>query len=127
MKEVYRLNKKSIFAILMALCAGTWAGIVWTREKFKILSREVSKEMVTDIIESMIPCSLIVITKYGQEEEKTITDFSQYEETGRVGLIIHKTGQHPGNTQDITLDDDILFYTHAVVYQVGDRWLWKVL
>ena len=68
-------------------------------------------------------------TRYNQEEESMITDFSQYEDKKRVSLIINKVGPHPDADEEngADLDDDIIVYPQAVVYRIGETWLWKVL
>lgn len=62
--------------------------------------------------------------RYNQDEESTITDFSQYEKRKRVGLIMNKTEVNPHESD---LDEDIIVYPQAVVYKIGETWLWKVL
>ena len=68
-----------------------------------------------------------MVTRYNQEEESTITDFSQYESKKRIGLILNKTEPHPDAENGADLDDDIIVYPQAVVYKIGETWLWKVL
>ena len=120
------MNRKSIIAIIMTFFAGIFAGDKLCKTKYYLKAKEVTKELLTNTAESIRPCELILITRYNQEEETTITDFSQYEDKKLVGLIINKTTPHPeGDCAD--LDDDIIVYPHAVVYKIGDTWLWKVL
>jgi hypothetical protein len=38
---------------------------------------------------------------------------------------MNKTDTHSNG--DTKLDDDIIMYPEAVVYKVGETWLWKVL
>jgi hypothetical protein len=58
-----------------------------------------------------------LVTRYNQEEESTITDFSQYESKKRIGLILNKTEPHPDadGENGADLDDDIIVYPQAVV------------
>ena len=112
----------------MTFFAGIFAGKQICKTSYYLKAKEVAKELLTNTAESIRPCELILVTRYNQEEESTITDFSQYEKKKRVGLIINKKEAHPDD-EDGTgdLDDDIIVYPHAVVYKIGDTWLWKVL
>jgi len=88
-------------------------------------AKKIANELLEETAESICPCELIIVTHYNQEEEFTITDFSQYEERQRVSIIMNRTDTHSNG--DTKLDDDIIMYPEAVVYKVGETWLWKVL
>ena len=113
----------------MTFLAGIFAGNKLCKTKYYLQAKEIAKELLTNTAESICPCQLVLVTRYNQEEESTITDFSQYESKKRVGLIINKTEPHPDSDSenDANLDDDIIVYPQAVVYKIGDTWLWKVL
>ena len=113
----------------MTFLAGIFAGNKLCKTKYYLQAKEIAKELLTNTAESICPCQLVLVTRYNQEEESTITDFSQYESKKRVGLIINKTESHPDSDSenDANLDDDIIVYPQAVVYKIGDTWLWKVL
>ena len=123
------MNRKSIIAIIITFFAGLFAGNKFCKTKYYLRAKEIAKELLTNTAESICPCELILITRYNQKEESMITDFSQYENKKRVGLIINKTESHPDtNEKDgADLDDDIIVYPHAVVYKIGETWLWKIL
>ena len=120
------MNKKNIFTIILTFLAGLFAGHKLCKTEYYFRAKEVAKELLSSTAESIRPCQLILIKRYNQEEESSIIDFSQYEEKKRVGLIINKTEPHPDDNDD-DLDDDICVYPQAVVYRIGDTWLWKVL
>ena len=109
----------------MIFFAGLFAGNKLCKAKYYYTAKKVAKELLADTAESICPCKLVLVTRYNQEEESTITDFSQYEEKKRVSIIINKTDTHSNG--DTKLDDDIIIYPQAVVYRIGETWLWKVL
>lgn len=123
------MNKKSIIAIIMTFLAGLFAGNKLCKTKYYYTVKKVAKELLANTAESICPCKLILVTRYNQEEESMITDFSQYEDKKRVNLIINKVGPHPDADEEngADLDDDIIVYPQAVVYRIGETWLWKVL
>lgn len=109
----------------MTFLAGLFAGNKFCKTKYYLKAKEVAKELLTNTAESICPCELILVTRYNQDEESTITDFSQYESKKRIGLIVNKVEPHPDD-EDGTVED-IIIYPHAVVYKIGETWLWKVL
>ena len=113
----------------MTFLAGIFAGNKLCKTKYYLQAKEIAKELLTNTAESICPCQLVLVTRYNQEEESTITDFSQYESKKRVGLIVNKTEPHPDSDgeNDADLDDDIIVYPQAVVYKIGETWLWKIL
>ena len=123
------MNRKSIIVIIMTFFAGLFVGNKFCKTKYYLKAKEIAKELLTDTAESICPCQLVLVTRYNQEEESTITDFSQYESKKRVGLILNKTEPHPDADEEngADLDDDIIVYPQAVVYKIGETWLWKVL
>ena len=123
------MNRKSIIVIIMTFFAGLFAGNKFCKTKYYLKAKEIVKELLTNTAESICPCQLVLVTRYNQEEESTITDFSQYESKKRVGLILNKTEPHPDADEEngADLDDDIIVYPQAVVYKIGETWLWKVL
>ena len=123
------MNRKSIIAIIMTFLAGLFAGNKLCKTKYYCTAKKVAKELLADTAESICPCKLVLVTRYNQEEESMITDFSQYEDKKRINLIINKVGPHPDADEEngADLDDDIIVYPQAVVYRIGETWLWKVL
>ena len=123
------MNRKSIIVIIMTFFAGLFAGNKFCKTKYYLKAKEIAKELLTNTAESICPCQLVLVTRYNQEKESTITDFSQYESKKRVGLILNKTEPHPDADEEngADLDDDIIVYPQAVVYKIGETWLWKVL
>ena len=119
------MNKKSIIVIIMTFFAGLFAGNRVCKLTQYLKAKKIANELLEETAESICPCELVIVTHYNQEEEFTITDFSQYEEKKRVSIIINKTDTHSNG--DTKLDDDIIMYPEAVVYKVGETWLWKVL
>ena len=111
----------------MTFLAGIFAGNKLCKTKYYLKAKEIAKELLTDTAESIHPCELIVVRRYDQEEESTIADFSQYKTKKRVGLIINSKEPSPQNEDGADLDDDIIVYPNAVVYKIGEIWLWKVL
>ncbi len=113
----------------MTFIAGIFAGNKLCKTKYYLKAKEIAKELLTNTAESICPCQLVLVIRYNQEEESTITDFSQYESKKRVGLILNKTEPHPDAEEDgcAGLDDDVIVYPQAVVYKIGETWLWKVL
>lgn len=123
------MNRKSIIVIIMTFFAGLFAGNKFCKTKYYLKAKEIAKELLTNTAESICPCQLVLVIRYNQEEESTITDFSQYESKKRVGLILNKMEPHPDadGENGADLDDDIIVYPQAVVYKIGETWLWKVL
>jgi hypothetical protein len=119
------LNRKSIIAIIITFLAGLFAGNGFCKLTQYLKAKKIADELLEETAESIYPCELVVVTHYNQEEEFTITDFSQYDEKKRVSIIINKVESHSnGGTK---LDDDIIMYPRAVVYKIGETWLWKEL
>ena len=124
------MKRNAIIIAIATFLAGIFAGNKLCKTKYYFRAKEVAKELLENTAESICPCELILVMRYNQEEESTITDFSQYKDKKRVGLIINKTESHPDENEEgdgADLDDDICVYPHAVVYKIGETWLWKVL
>lgn len=113
--------------MIITFFAGLFAGNKFCKTKYYLKAKEIAKELLTNTAESICPCELILVTRYNQEEESTITDFSQYKTKKRVGLIVNSKEPSPQNEDGADLDDDIIVYPNAVVYKIGETWLWKVL
>lgn len=116
--------KKNIFAIIITFLIGIFAGRKLCQAETYTRAKQVAQELLTSTAESITPCELVVVLRYNQDDENVITDFSQYKEKKRVGLIVNKTEANP---HDNDLDEDILVYPQAVVYKIGETWLWKPL
>ena len=113
----------------MTFLAGIFAGNKLCKTKYYLKAKEITKELLTNTAECICPCQLVLVIRYNQKEESTITDFSQYESKKRVGIILNKKEPHPDadDENSADLDDDIIVYPQAVVYKIGETWLWKVL
>lgn len=79
-------------------------------------------EMISDIT----PCRLLVTGIFEEGREESITDFSKFESDGIVGLTLYYSRQ-PITEEEKLIDGRTVLFEHAVVYQVGGTWLWKVL
>ena len=111
---------KKIIAIILAFFAGAGLSFAHCSRKVYNAAKEVSAEIMNDVMEDIYPCKLAVIHRYNQEETSTITDFSNYEDKGIIGLILN-------STEEKDCEEHTLYYKQAVVYRIGDTWLWKVL
>ena len=80
-------------------------------------------EMISDIT----PCRLLVTGIFSDDgQETSITDFSKFENDGIVGLTLYYSRQ-PVTEEEKLINGRTVLFEHAVVYQVGGTWLWKVL
>lgn len=118
------MSKKNIIITIITFLFGVFAGRkIHQTEKYAQAKKAV-EELLESTVESITPCELIIVTRYNQDAESTITDFSQYEEKNRVGLIVNKTDANP---HEDNLDEDIVVYPQALIYKIGDIWSWKAL
>lgn len=70
------------------------------------------------------PCSeLWVLINYNQKNASTITDFSIYDNSRVVALIINLT--EPPTEEEKRIAGKWINLGAAVVYQLNDTWLWK--
>lgn len=80
-------------------------------------------EMINDIT----PCRLFVTGIFNDDgQEASITDFSKFKSDGIVGLTLYYSRQ-PVTEEEKLINGKTVLFEHAVVYQVGGTWLWKVL
>ena len=79
-------------------------------------------EMISDIT----PCRLLVTGIFEEGREESITDFSKFKSDGIVGLTLYYSRQ-PVTEEEKLINGRTVLFEHAVVYQVGGTWLWKVL
>lgn len=114
-----RLNK-NIIAIIIAFFAGMGLSFAHLTRKVYNATKEIATEIVNDVIDDIYPCKLAVVYRYGQEEDSVITDFSLYEKKGIIGLTLNKK-------EELDCEEHTFYYQQAVVYRIGDSWLWKVL
>lgn len=118
------MKYNKIVSIIITFLVGLFAGRKLCKTEYYLKAKETAKELLSTTAESITPCELVMVKRYNQEEESTIIDFSQYEKRKRVGLIVNKTDPNP---HEDDLDEDIMVYPQAVVYKIGDNWLWRAL
>ena len=82
---------------------------------------------VVEMINNITPCRLLVTGIFNDDvQETSITDFSKFENNGIVGLTLYYSRQ-PVTEEEKLINGKTVLFEHAVVYQVGGTWLWKVL
>ena len=120
------MRENKIISILLAFFAGAGVCWLWLSNRVYQVAKEISKEIVNEVIDEIYPCKLIVFHNYNQDEESIVTDFTNYKSKGLVGLIMNKVGDPPDAKHE-AMAQQPLYYKNAVVYKLGDTWLWKVL
>ena len=82
---------------------------------------------IMEIINDITPCRLLVTGIFNDNgQEASITDFSKFESDGIIGLTLYYSRQ-PITEEEKLINGRTVLFEHAVVYQVGGTWLWKVL
>ena len=89
------MRENKIISILLAFFAGAGACWLWLSNRVYQVAKEITKEIVNEVIDEIYPCKLIVFHKYNQDEESIVTDFTNYESKGLVGLVMNKVGDPP--------------------------------
>ena len=97
--------------------------LYYINQQKKFLSLVVS-EMVDDLTENILPCKLISISRFNQKEDSIVFDFSHYEEEDIV-VIIKTHKEEAKDTNEKLIDGKALYYPRAVVYRLGEQWLWQ--
>lgn len=95
----------------------------YIRWQKKSLSSIIS-EMIDEFIENVIPCKLILISNFNQKEDSIVFDFSHYEKEDVV-VMIKTYKEEAKDTNEKLIDGKIIYYPRAVVYKLGEQWLWQ--
>ena len=96
----------------------------YVKQQRKLLSSTIS-EMIDEFTENILPCKLISINKFNQKEDSLVFDFSHYKEENIIAIIItHK--KEAEDTNEKLMNEKIIYYPRAVVYKLGDQWLWQI-
>ena len=98
--------------------------LCYTKWQKKSLSLVIS-EMIDEFIENIIPCKLILINNFNQKEDSMIFDFSYYEKEDTV-VIIKTYKEEAKDTNEKLIDGKAIYYPRAVVYKLGEQWLWQM-
>ena len=109
-----------IIGFLVLSCLFFLWYIKWQK---KALSLIIS-EMIDNLTENILPCKLISINKFSQEEDSIVFDFSHYEEEDIV-VIIKTYKEEAKDTNEKLIDGKVIYYPRAVVYKLGEQWLWQ--
>lgn len=120
------MKKINLIGIILAFFAGIGVGWVALKNKIQPALRSVISDLVDDVADDIYPCRLITTIRFNQETDKTIVDMSQYADKGIIGIIVDKI-EAPQSKQEEELDGEPSLYPTAVVYRMGEHWLWKVL
>lgn len=120
------MDKKNLISIILAFFAGlgtAYAAIMW---KLKPAVKDVIGNLVDGLVDDIYPCRLIATIRFNQESAQTAVDFSQYKTKGIIGITIDKT-ESPQTEEQEAIDGEPSLYPAAVVYKLGEHWIWKVL
>ena len=120
------MKKINLIGIILAFFAGIGVGWVALKNKIQPALRSVISDLVDDVTDDIYPCRLIATIRFNQEADRTIVDMSQYADKGIIGITVDKV-EAPQSEQEETLDGEPSLYSTAVVYRMGEHWLWKVL
>lgn len=115
-----------IINYILSFFAGLGIGVFAFRQITKKALHTVISELVDNVVDDIYPCRLIATIRFEQPENRTIVDMSQYADKGIIGLTVDKTDV-PINEKEEECDGEPTFYPTAVVYRMGEHWLWKVL
>ena len=120
------MKKINLIGIILAFFAGIGVGWVALKSKIQPALRSVISDLVDDVTDDIYPCRLIATVRFNQEADRTIVDMSQYADKGIIGVTVDKV-EAPQSKQEETLDGKPSLYPTAVIYRMGEHWLWKVL
>ena len=120
------MKKINLIGIILAFFAGIGVGWVALKSKIQPALRSVISDLVDDVTDDIYPCRLIATIRFNQEADRTIVNMSQYADKGIIGITVDKV-EAPQSEQEETLDGEPSLYPTAVVYRMGEHWLWKVL
>ena len=120
------MKKINLIGIILAFFAGIGVGWVALKAKIQPALRSVISDLVDNVVDDIYPCRLIVTIRFNQDRNQTIVDMSQYENKGIIGIVVDKK-EAPQSEQEEKFDGEPSLYPTAVVYRMGEHWLWKVL
>lgn len=120
------MKKINLFSIILAFFAGLGAGYALIKSKLKPALKEIVSDLVDDMTDEIYPCRLIATIRFNQPNDQCIVDMSQYESRGIIGITVDKI-EAPATKEEKNIDGEPTFYPTAVVYRLGEHWLWKVL
>lgn len=120
------MKKINLIGIILAFFAGIGVGWAALKNKIQPALRSVINDLVNDVTDNIYPCQLIATVRFNQEADKTIVDMSQYADKGIISIIVDKV-EAPQSKQEEVLDGEPSLYPTAVVYRMGEHWLWKIL
>ena len=110
-----------IIGFLILSCLFFLQYIKWQK---KTLSLIVS-EMIDEFTENIIPCKLISISNFNQKEDSIIFDFSCYEKENII-TVIKTYKKEAKDANEKLIDGKAIYYPRAVVYKLGEQWLWQM-
>lgn len=87
--------------------------------------RETASDLLLEQVNNQYPCKLILTINFNQPSASLITDFSKYEKTKIIGIIDNET-RPPQNLKEKAINGIPQYFTPALVYKVGEHWLWKL-
>ena len=120
------VNKINLISMILAFFTGLGIGALAVVKRIKPTVKEFMSELVDEMVDDIHPCRLIATIRFGQKENRTIVDISQYEDKGIIGIVVDQT-ETATTTEEKDIDGKPILYPNAVVYKLGDTWLWKVL
>ena len=120
------MKKINLIGIILAFFAGIGIGWIALKNKIQPVLRNVISDLVDDMTDDIYPCRLIATIRFNQETNQTIVDMSQYADKGIISITVDKA-ETPQSEQEEALDGEPSLYPTAVVYRMGEHWLWKVL
>ena len=120
------VNKINLIGMILAFFTGLGVGAFAIAKRIKPAVKEIISDLVDGMAEDIHPCRLIATIRFGQEENRTIVDMSQYENKGIIGIVVDQT-KLATTAEEKDIDGEPTLYPNAVVYKLGDTWLWKVL
>lgn len=120
------VNKINLIGMILAFFTGLSVGALAIAKRIKPAIKEIISDLIDGMAEDIHPCRLIATIRFGQKENRTIVDMSQYEDKGIIGIVVDQ--KEPATTaEEKDIDGESTLYPNAVVYKLGDTWLWKVL
>ena len=120
------VNKINLIGMILTFFAGLGIGAITMAKRIKPAVKEIVSNLIDGVVDDIHPCRLIATIRFGQEENRTIVDMSRYEDQGIIGIVVDQT-EPATNAEEKEIDGEPTLYPNAVVYKLGDTWLWKVL
>lgn len=120
------VNKINLISMILAFFTGLGIGALAIAKRIKPAIKEMVSELIDGMVDDIYPCHLIATIRFGQKENRTIVDMSRYKDKGVIGIVVDQT-EPAMTTEEKDIDGEPTLYPNAVVYKLGDTWLWKVL